>query len=194
MAEYTAIYEAGNALCEYLRDVMTPEPVGQREQIALASPYEPAGSLLTVYLYSIEEDPAYQEKGFHPVDGSSAGMDPAVLQAGFLLTAHSNAPQQMKEADRYRIMGAAISAIKDMPVLPEKYLTGSLAESGEKLLISLDRVSHENLVKIWSNSSVPYRLSVVVRMNGITIDSKRTEKLNRVTEVQIGLDQKERKK
>lgn len=38
MADYTALVEAGNALVELLRENLTPEPVDNRETIALCSP------------------------------------------------------------------------------------------------------------------------------------------------------------
>lgn len=194
MADYTAIYEAGNALVEYLRDTLCPEPVSKREQISLCTPYEPENNQLTVYMYSIEEDPAVISEGFVARSYDRETMSPTELQAGFLVTAHSNAPANLREADRYRIIGAAIQAVKDMPVLSRKYLSGSIAGKDTALRLNMDRVSNENMLKIWNNTSVPYKSSIVVRMNGIVIDSKRTRDVSRVTEIQIGVDQKEREK
>ena len=37
LADYTAIVEAGNAVVDLLRDNLTPEPLGNRELIALCS-------------------------------------------------------------------------------------------------------------------------------------------------------------
>ena len=50
MADYTALVEAGNALVEMLRDTLTPEPIGNRELIALCSPHESENNQLTLYL------------------------------------------------------------------------------------------------------------------------------------------------
>lgn len=194
MADYTAIYEAGNALVEYLRDALTPEPIAKRELISLCTPFEPDNNQLTVYMYSIEEDPSVMPEGFTSGGYEQEVMAPTLLQAGFLLTAHSNAPSNLKEADRCRITGAVIQAVKDMPYLSNKYMTGSLSGKDTRISINMDRVSHENLLKIWNNTSVPYKSSVVVRMNGISIDSKRSRAIHRVTEVQIGVDNKEKEK
>ena len=51
MADYTALVEAGNGLVELLRSQLTPEPIANREVIALCSPHEPENNQLTVYLY-----------------------------------------------------------------------------------------------------------------------------------------------
>ena len=56
MADYTAIVEAGNAVVDLLRDNLTPEPLGNRELIALCSPHESENNQLTLYLYHIEEE------------------------------------------------------------------------------------------------------------------------------------------
>ena len=192
MADYTAIYEAGNALVEYLRDVLTPEPISKKELISLMTPYEPENSQLTVYMYSIEEDPGIAVPGgYEPTGYDTAGVPATPLQAGFLITAHSNAPAQQREADRLRILGAAIQALKDMPVMDKRYLSGSLARAGVPINVNIDHVSHENILKIWNNNSVPYKTSVVVRLNGIEIDSKRKQKISRVTDVQIGVGHRE---
>ena len=191
MAEYTAIYEAANAVVEYLRDVLTPEPISKKEQISLCSPYEPENNQLTVYIYNIGEDPALTRSGFEGNAPDSQTMSPTALQAGLLVTAHSNAPAQVREADRCRIMGAAIKAIKDMPVIEKKYLSGSLRKSDDSIMMNMEHMNHENLMKIWNNNSIPMKLSVAVSLSGISIDSGRSRKISRVTEIIIGTDQKE---
>ena len=191
MAEYTAIYEAANAVVEYLRDVLTPEPISKKEQIALCSPYEPENNQLTVYIYNIGEDPAATAgQSFVGNAFDAVTMSPTALQAGLLITAHSNAPAHLREADRCRIIGAAIKAIKDMPVIEKKYLSGSLQKTDDSIMMNMEHLSHENLMKIWNNNSIPMKLSIAVSLTGISIDSGRSKKISRVTEVIIGSEQK----
>ena len=96
----------------------------------------------------------------------------------------------MKEADQYRIMGAAIQTLRDNPVIPQKYLSGSLAAEKTQLHVSIDKVSMEQLLKIWNNTSKDYKLSIVVSITGVSIESRRERRVSRVTEVIIGTDQK----
>lgn len=192
MADYTAVYEAANGVVEYLRDMLVPAPISKRELISLASPYEPESNQLTVYLYSLEIDPIVSRSGFMNTGINEAQQNSTALQAGLLITAHSNAPAHLREEDRCRIIGAAIQAVQDMPVLTEQYLTGSLAGSGARIGMTFEKVDHESMMKIWNNSTVSYKMSIAVRLTGVTIDSKRTRKLTRVTEVQIGTAEKER--
>ena len=190
MADYTALTEAGTALVELLRENLTPEPLGNRELINLCSPHESENNQLTLYLYHIEEDSQNMSSGYFSVDSATERMQPARFILHFLMTPHSKAPAQMKEADQYRIMGAALQTLRDNPVIPQKHLTGSLAAENAQLHISLDRMSMEQLLKIWNNTSKDYKLSTVVTVTGVTVDSKRTRRTPRVTEVIIGADQK----
>jgi hypothetical protein len=189
MADYTAIVETGDALVAFLRDRLTPEPVGDREHISLCSPYENENNQLTVALYHVEEDaldsaaPYYQQS--RDVERARASS----FNLYYLLTAHSNAPAQMRDADKYRILGAAIQAIKDAPTLAREYLTGSLASSGADLHVAVERTNVEQMNKIWNNTSVPYKLSIACRVSGVTIDSKRERVIKRVGEVDISVEE-----
>ncbi len=194
MADYTAFTEASTALVEMLRENLTPEPLGNRDVINLCSPHESENNQLTLFLYHIEEDPQNMSSGYYSVDRETERIRPAQFTLHFLMTAHSKAPAQMREADQYRIMGAAIQAIRDNPVIPQRFLNGSLALENAQLHVSVDRMSMEQLLKIWNNTSKDYKLSNVVTVTGVSIESKRTRRVGRVTEVIIGTEQKGREK
>ena len=190
MADYTALYEAGNALVEFLREQLTPEPISKGELISLCSPHESENNQLTVYLFHLEEEGQNGLGGFYPQSRDVEKARPTAMTASFLITAHSKAPVQMREADQYRMIGGAIQAIKDMPVLDKRFLSGSLALSGAELHLSVERPNFDQLIKIWNNTSSAYKLSIVVKVSGIHIDSKRTRRIRRVTDVTIDLQQK----
>lgn len=185
MADYTAIVEAGSALAELLRDNLTPEPIGNRELIALCSPHESENNQLTLYLYQVEEDTQGQPGGYYQVSQEVQRMRPARYNLRFLVTAHSKAPAQLKEADQYRITGAALQVLRDHPVIDAKYLGGSLAEQQAEIHIALEKINLDQLLKIWNNNSGAYKLSFVVLLTGVEIDSRRERRVSRVTDVAI---------
>ncbi|MBQ2697416.1 MAG: DUF4255 domain-containing protein [Clostridia bacterium] len=185
MADYTALYEAGNALVELLREQLTPEPISKGELISLCSPHESENNQLTVWLFHIEEEAQSGLGGYYVHSRDMEKARPTALTASFLITAHSKAPVQMRQADQYRMMGAAIQAVKDMPVMDKRFLSGSLALSGEELHLYVERPNFDQLIKIWNNTSSAYKLSIVVRVSGISIESKRTRRIRRVTDVTI---------
>lgn len=190
MADYTALTEAGTALVDLLRENLTPEPIGNRELINLCSPHESENNQLTLYLYQIEEDSQGVPAGYYSVDSETERMRAAQYNLHFLLTPHSKAPQQMREADQYKILGAAVQTLRDNPVIPQRYLSGSIAEENAQIHIQIERMNMEQLLKIWNNTTKDYKASVVVTLTGVTIDSKRTRRVSRVTEVIIGTKEK----
>ncbi|MBE6910312.1 MAG: DUF4255 domain-containing protein [Ruminococcaceae bacterium] len=190
MADYTAFTEAGVALVDLLRDSLTPEPLGNRELINLCSPHESENNQLTLYLYQIEEDGQNMTAGYYSVDRDTQRIRPARFNLHYLVTTHSKAPAQVKEADQHRIMGAVVQTLRDNPVIPQRYLNGSLAAENAELHVSVDRTPLEQLLKIWNNTSKEYKLSIVVTVTGVTIDSRRERRIARVTEVTIETDQK----
>ena len=190
MADYTALVEAGNGLVELLRDNLTPEPIANREVIALCSPHEPENNQLTLYLYQVEEDTQGVQSGFYQADRNTLRKRPTKYNLRFLVTAHSKAPVQLKEADQYRMIGAALQVLKDHPVIDAKYLAGSLAEQDATINVVLEKTSQDQLLKIWNNTSNNYKLSFVVLLSGIEIESRTERRISRVTDVEIHTNQK----
>lgn len=190
MADYTALVEASSALVELLRDNLTPEPIDNRELIALCSPHESENNQLTLYLYQVEEDTQGAESGYYPVSREVERMRPARYNLRFLVTAHSKAPVQMREADRYRMVGAALQVLRDHPVIDQQYLSGSLADQNARIHVALEKTTQDQLLKIWNNSASPYKLSFVVLLSGVEIDSRLERRITRVTDVTIATWQK----
>ncbi len=185
MADYTAFVEAGTALVELLRDTLTPEPIANRELIALCSPHENENYQFTVWMYQVEEDTQGVEVGYYQVSRDIQRIRPTRYNLRFLVTAHSKAPLQLREADQYRMIGAALQVLKDHPALDVKYLTGSLKDSGATVNVVLEKTSMDQLLKIWNNNSKSYKLSFVVLLSNVEIDSHRERKVTRVTDVTI---------
>ena len=117
MADYTALVEAGSALVELLREELTPEPIGNRELISLCSPHESDNNQLTVYLYQIEENTQGVQVGYYQVRENVQRVRPSQYNLRFLITAHSKAPIQLRQAEQYRMIGAAIQVGQDHPVI-----------------------------------------------------------------------------
>ena len=183
MADYTAFVEASNALVDLLRDMLTPEPMDNREAISLCSPHESENNQLTLYLYHIEETNQPLNAGYRMEGRDTQRIPPAEYTLHFLATPHSKAPAQLKEADQYRIMGALVQIIRDYPVIPQKYLSGSAAEERAQLHVAMERIPLEQLLKIWNNTSKDYKLSVSIQLTGVSIRSNRERRVTRVTDI-----------
>ena len=190
MADYTAFVEASNALVEMLRDKLTPEPLGDREAISLCSPHDSGNNQLTLYLYQIEEESPQNNVGYYQVDRNTQRIRPAQFVMRYLVTAHSKAPAQLKEADQHRLIGAVVQTLRDNPVIPAKYVSGSSAAEGAELHVSVEKTSMEQMLKIWNNTTKEYKLSLVVMLTGASISSGRTRQVARVEEVEVSAEQR----
>lgn len=190
MADYTALVEAGSALVELLREELTPEPIGNRELIALCSPHESENNQLTLYLYQVEEDTQGVPVGYYEVSRDVQRVRPSRYNLRFLVTAHSKAPAQLRQADQYRMIGAALQVLKDHPVIDAKYLTGSLAEQNAVVNVVLEKTSMDQLLKIWNNNTNDYKLSFAAMLANVEIDSRRERRFSRVTDVAIKTEEK----
>ena len=153
-----------------------------RETIALCSPHESENNQLTLYLYHVDEEARNMTAGYYQADRNTQRIMPAEYSLRYLVTAHSKAPVQMREADQSRIIGAVLQTIRDNPIIPQRYLEGSLAEEAAELHISVEKMPLEQMLKIWNNTSKEYKLSVVIMVAGVTIASKQARKVARVTE------------
>ncbi|MDR0857919.1 MAG: DUF4255 domain-containing protein [Oscillospiraceae bacterium] len=189
MGDYTAFVEAGESLVKLFRAFMTPEPVSNPEQIGLCSPHSPENNQLTVSLFHVEEDMTNTQGGYYQASRDVQRMRPTYFGLRFLVTAHSKAPEQMREADSYRIIGAATQTVLDNPSLPPELLVGSLAESGAQPRLMIERLNYEQLMKIWNNTSVAYKLSIVCKIEGVAIVSKRERRVSRVGEFTVNGEQ-----
>jgi hypothetical protein len=184
--DYTAFVEAGESLVRLLRGAMSPEPVADPEQIALCSPLDSKNNQLTVFLFHVELDANSTQAGYYNASPGVQRIRPTYFGLYYLITAHSKAPEHMREADQYRLIGAATQAFLDFPSIPAEYATESLRDAGEQPRLSLQRLTHEQILKIWNSSAVNYKLSIVCKMEGVAIESRRERKVARVGEIVIG--------
>ena len=185
-------YGSRGSLVELLRDNLTPEPISNRELIALCSPHEIENNQLTLYLYQVEEDTQGVQSGYYQVGQNTERLRPTRYNLRFLVTAHSKAPVQLREADQYRMVGAALQVLKDHPVIDAQYLSGSLAEQNATIRVVLEKTPQDQLLKIWNNTSTAYKLSFVVLLTGVEIDSRRERRFSRVTDITISTGHKAR--
>ena len=92
----------------------------------------------------------------------------------------------MREAEQQRIIGAVLQVVRDNPVIPARYLSGSSAQENAELHLLVERVPMEQMLKIWNNTSKDYKLSFSLMLTGVTINSRVERRVPRVTEVTIG--------
>lgn len=177
MADYTAIYEAGESIVNYLKSAMTPEPIAKREHIGLCEPQSPGDHQLTVWIYNIQQvRDKGTETGFYPDedDPQTERFAPMELTLDMLVSSHSKASAMQKYIDEYRVIGRAIQALRDIPFIPREFLSGTLAESKNPIALDILKLDSEEMSRIWNNSDKTICPSFGIEVSKIFIRSERT--------------------
>jgi len=193
MGNSNAIAEVGLSVVSVLKKHMTPEPIASPESIGLCMPQDPEDFQVTVWIYNVEEQKSGANSiGFRPdpADPRLERFSPMQLKVFMLVTEHSKAPSQIRAADEYRIMGRAMQIVRDMPVIEQEYLEGSLKGDGTALSIEMHKLSTDELTKIWNSASKPIKLSFGISVT-VPLESERIRPVSaRVNEAYIDVKQK----
>ncbi|MFC4101936.1 DUF4255 domain-containing protein [Paenibacillus xanthanilyticus] len=185
MATYAVIAEAGASLLALLREAMSPEPVTHPELIGMASPADKGDLSLSLYLYRVAESSEGRRTEFIASGSGMLQFPPLALDLYYLLTPYSSADLQSRTLDEHRILGKALQVLHDNAVLRAPYLTGSLAERGEELRITMDPMTPDALNGVWNFGSLPQKLSIPLRIGPVYIESTKLKPTTRVVERQI---------
>ena len=171
MGDYTVIAEAGQALSQAIWSAVQADDnlkqiINNPNLISLESPAEHVnnkdGTLLSVYLYRITEDPYLKNQP--PTEGVGGGQrrTPLALDLHYLVT-----PLLTKAQDRQIVLGKVMQVFYDRPTLEGSDLAGtSLAQDADTLRIILDPVPLNEVALVWQALEIPYMLCVsyVVRV------------------------------
>ena len=178
MTDYTAIYETGEAIAELLRNGMCPEPVAKREHIGVCEPQSPEDYQITVWIYNIEELKDNGANTGYSADPENPLLErfaPLKLRLHLLISSHSKAPAIQKYADEYRLIGRAMQILRDNPSLPAELLKGSIADQSEPVLVELEKLSADDMTKIWNNNQKTLRPSFGITVSQIMMKSNRVK-------------------
>jgi hypothetical protein len=122
----------------------------------------------------------------HP---SEYGHPPLSLVLHYMLTAYgaTNDNDLVNETRAHFLLGSAMRVLHDYPVITESLMTihstpaqilhSSLRGEFEQVKICLDPISLEDLSKVWTALTRPYRLSAAYTVSVVQIDSRRIRTL-----------------
>lgn len=170
MSNFQVIGDAGKTIINLLSDNLTPEPIPKPEMIGLCAPYEESDFRLTVFLYSIMENPMSRN-----ISNSMLCLD-----LYYLITAFSKAEIKSKAYDESYIIGKTMEVLSNNSTIKGSGLKGTLAEHNEELKICLQSISPDEMSKIWTFPNTQYKLSVAYMAGPVYIDLSSTLPSKRV--------------
>ena len=145
--------------------------------ITLQSPIE-GPSLdngLTLFLYNTKENSYLKKQVISHIGMGLVQSPPLVLDLYYMLTAYSNHEDFTERAlAEQRILGRAMRVLHEVPIISGPLLQRSLANTNEKLQITLNPASLTQLTEVWRLfSNQHYRPSVTYLVTPATLQSKR---------------------
>jgi hypothetical protein len=173
---------AGMVRTDLLVTVSTPQPEDDNQAA------EPPR--VNLFLYRATENPALKNQMIpgqgHP---SEYGHPPLSLVLHYMLTAYGTTDDagQVNETRAHFLLGSAMRVLHDYPVItdnmmtihsgPTQILHASLRGEFEQIKICLDPISLEDLSKVWTALTRPYRLSAAYTVSVVQIESRRIKTL-----------------
>jgi len=205
MADHRAIADAGQSLVELLRTHVALG--GGPDDIVLGSPGSVGtGSTsgggggggattprLTVYLYRVEPNADLRNEPRRvadaPGDGDPTAVTPAplALDLHYLLTAFPSGTGNGGGTtgdvwDQHRVLGWAMGALADHPILREDDLLGSLA-GDPPIHVTPEVTRFDEVIDVWATfPDRPYQPSAGYVLSPVLVDSTLTSDGHRVTE------------
>ncbi|NPV90567.1 MAG: DUF4255 domain-containing protein [Firmicutes bacterium] len=179
----------GNTLLELLRNSLTPEPVPRRELITLASPVDRGNSMLTIFLYHIEENTDSRDSRMRDTGKGNQQYPPTAWNLYYLLTAYSSGSLPDRAVEEARVLGRAVQTMKDNPLVKGSVLQGLLAEKDAGFKLETVKLTLEEVHELWDYPDLPYKVSVAFKAGPVELESTRVRDVKRIREVIIDIEQ-----
>jgi hypothetical protein len=194
MAQYTAVAEVSQSIIGLLREALSPTLIKKYEQINLCSPSQREDVKIGLFLYDIQENTEFVTRTMIQSSEDKLQFPPQSLTLYYLLTVYSGADRQSKAIDEQRILGKVMQVLNDHPRFEGEDLKGSLAAFDEAFEVLRVPMTLEDKMKLWQFPNVPYQLSMVYKVQPVFIESTRTKTVKRVTDVQMDIVEKNRRR
>lgn len=143
------------------------------------SPSNVSGRRLNLFLYRMAES-AFLKNQDLPGRGSPGayGHPPLSLDLYYLLTAHGVSDEDEVEAQQ--LLGDGMRVFRDNAIIGGALLDPVLQNEFERLRICLDPVSLDEITKIWSAITRPFRLSAAYKVTVVQIESNAPRDFGRI--------------
>jgi len=170
MSASTAIGMVSASLRNLLVGEMRLSPA---PDVTILAPDETGGARrVNLFLYKLLENPFLRNLDATVRAGNPNQLVPAPLSLNlfYLLTPYAPNDALTGNATAHQILGEAMRVFFENPVVPAIYLDPGLADARERLQIASFALDPEELSRIWSTFSQPFRLSVLYQVSTVQLD------------------------
>ena len=131
---------------------------------------------LNLYLYSTSVNTAFSNSTMHSQTKSGeTGIPPLALVLKYLITVYNSTDD---DTNGHQLLGAAMLTLHDHPILSRSDIEDALPEAGlhnqiERVRITHDVMSIDDMSKLWTSFQSEYRLSIGYEVSVVLIESTR---------------------
>jgi hypothetical protein len=128
-----------------------------------------AGNQVNLFLFQTSPNASWRNVAPGPAGPGGLRQPPLALNLLYLLSAHGRDDDD-PEPFSQRLLGEAMRVLHEKPVLDLAELGKAPGGSVERVRVTLQPLSLEEIAKLWTIFQTPYRLSVVYEATVVLID------------------------
>lgn len=170
MSASTAIALVGESLKSLLEGEMQLTPPAD---VTLLAPDENQGNRrVNLFLYKVRESPYQRNMDWQVAAGDPARLSPPPLTLNlfYLMTPYAQNDPDTGHTNAHAILGEAMRVFHQFPVVPDTHLATELQDAHEQVKITPSDLDLDELSKVWSTFSEPFRLTVPYEVSVVSID------------------------
>lgn len=170
MSVSTAIGMVSESLRNLLNEELTLDPP---VNVTILAPDEAAGNRrINLFLYKVQENSALKNMDWQVNRNAPTQLIPPPLSLNlfYLLTPYAPNDSQTGNSTAHEILGDAMRVFYENPVIPQEYLEEELIGAREQIKILHNSLDIEELSKVWSTFTQPFRLSVLYEVSVVQLD------------------------
>jgi hypothetical protein len=170
MSASTAIGMVSESLRNLLVDKMTLTPP---VAVTILAPDETGGDRrINLFLYRILENTTLKNLDWQVQRGNPSFIAPPPLSLNlhYLMTPYAQNDPLTGNATTHEILGEAMRVFHEHAVVPQDVLMPGLRNAREEIKIMLNPLDLDELGRIWSTFSHPFRLSVMYEVSVVQLE------------------------
>jgi len=170
MSLSTAIGMVSESLRNLLVAEMSLVPV---VPVTILAPDETGGDRrINLFLYKVQENATLRNLDWQVKRGEPSQLVPPPLSLNLscLMTAYAPNDPQTGNSTAHSILGDAMRVFYENAIIPEDHLVDGLRDAREHVKIVMNTLDLDELSKVWSTFTQPFRLSVLYEVSTVQLD------------------------
>jgi hypothetical protein len=171
MSASTAIGMVSQSLRDLLKKKMTIKP---EVEVTILAPDEPGGDprRINLFLYRILENSTLKNLDWQVKRGEPSRIAPPPLSLNlyYLMTPYAQSVSETGNVTSHAILGEAMRVFHEHAVVPQDALVPDLRGAAEQIKIMLNPLDPDELGRVWSTFSQPFRLSVMYEVSVVQLE------------------------